>query len=49
MARCCSDPRNLSATYDKGYTSCRVCHRRYFLTERGWQANPRCEPGRYAR
>lgn len=45
--RCCVDPTNLSDTYAKGYTVCRVCRRRYYLTEHGWQSTPRCERGRY--
>lgn len=48
-SRCCVDPRNLSNTYDKGYTVCSRCLRRYYLTDHGWQANPDPRPPRWGK
>lgn len=47
---CCVDPRNHRGnTYAKGYTVCGKCNRRFYLTDRGWQANPDPAPRKYGR
>lgn len=45
---CCTDPRNITDTYDKGYVSCTRCHRRWdFSTRYGWQPDPRPGKGKW--